>query len=152
MKIVQSIKGSKTISTPFANLNELFSINPDYFAGDCESVISNLSKVVKTLVYQKSFEVAKNLLNWIIRLLNCIAEDRIISLVCFIWKVCVWMIKHIQTQNKEFATNYAKELGSTLNAVALANLKLDKAKQTFFWFSTMLMGDLKEYGKIVEAC
>ena len=84
IQIVKSLTKDETISSKLWKINDLLTIDPKYFPGDCDRVLRNLSKITKSLVFMKAFEGAKDLLFWMIGLLNNLPRDKKISWFCFV--------------------------------------------------------------------
>ena len=91
VQIVNSFSQGETISTKLWKINDLLAIDPRLFPGDCDWVLRNLSKISKSFAFAKEFKVAKDLLLWMIRLLDNLLRDQTISWFWFILKLAVWL-------------------------------------------------------------
>jgi len=132
--IICELKKNQTISSKLWVISDLLSINPRYFLGDCERILRILSKHVKTLMYEKEFSVANNLLIWMIHLLNNVEESRVLSWFYSIWNLVYWFAKHVS------ACTSTQELITELKAFALQNLNNPNIDITIEAFSYLIDG------------
>ena len=119
IRIVKSLTRDEAFSSKLWKINDLLTIDPRHFPGDCDWVLRNLSKITKGLMFEKTFEVAKDLLVWMIRLLNNLPHDKAISWFYFVLKLAYWFVFSFD-ENKWYWSELGKELW--LQAVSI---KLD---------------------------
>ena len=92
IQIVKSFTRDEAFSSKLWKISDLLTIDPRHFPGDCDWVLRNLSKITKGLMFEKTFEVAKDLLVWMIRLLNNLPLDKKISWFYFVSKLAYWFM------------------------------------------------------------
>ena len=120
--IVMSLAEDQTISTRLCTISDLLAINPKLFPGDCEWILRNLTKVVKSFVFAKKFNVAKDLLVWMIRLLPNVADDRKKSWCLFLLKVSFWFIWFDRSLHNDFAEKLLEEFLANTSEEVLSDI------------------------------
>ena len=119
IRIVKSLTKDEAFSSKLWKISDLLRIDPRHFPGDCDWVLRNLSKITKGLMFEKTFEVAKDLLVWMIRLLNNLPRDKAISRIYFVSKLAYRFIFSFDDSIK-----YRGELANELQFQA-KSIKLD---------------------------
>ena len=109
MRIVKSLTRDEAFSSKLCKISDLLTTNPRHFPGDCDWVLRNLSKITKGLMFEKTFEVAKDLLVWMIRLLNNLPRDKMISWFYFVLKLACWFVFSFGV-NREYCLELEHEL------------------------------------------
>ena len=109
IRIVKSLTRDEAFSSKLSKINDLLTIDPRHFPGDCDWVLRNLSKITKGLMFEKTFEVAKDLLVWMIRLLNNLPLDKTISWFYFVSKLANWFVFSYD-ENRKYSWKLENEL------------------------------------------
>ena len=91
----------EAFSSKLWKISDLLTIDPRHFPGDCDWVLRNLSKITKGLMFEKAFEVAKDLLVWMIRLLKNLPYDKSFSWFYFVLKLAFWSLFSFD-ENRKF--------------------------------------------------
>ena len=132
IRIVKSLTKDQAVSSKMSKINDLLTIDPRHFPGDCDWVLRNLSKITKGLMFEKTFEVAKDLLVWMIRLLNNLPLDKAISWFYFVSKLAYWFMFSFDEIGK-----YSWELENELRFQA-ESMKLDYNLNVLFFSMHLL--------------
>ena len=127
IRIVKSLTRDEAFSSKLSKISDLLTIDPRHFPGDCDWVLRNLSKITKGLMFEKTFEVAKDLLVWMIRLLNNLLHKKI-SWFYFVSKLANWFMLSFDESRQ-----YRWELENELRLQA-KSIKLDRDELRFFSF------------------
>ena len=118
IRIVKSFTEDETISSKMSKINDLLTIDPRQFPGDCDWVLRNLSKITKGLMFEKTFEVAKDLLVWMIRLLNNLPPDKKISWFYFVLKLVCWFMFSFD-ENRKYRWEFENKLRFQAESIKL---------------------------------
>ena len=110
IRIVKSLTKDEAFSSKMSKISDLLTIDPRHFPGDCDWVLRNLSKITKGLMFEKTFEVAKDLLVWMIRLLNNLHRDKAISWFYFVSKLANWFMFSFDENRRYFLWELENEL------------------------------------------
>ena len=120
IRIVKSLNDDETISSKLWDISDLLTVNPRHFPGDCDWVLRNLSKITKSLVFAKEFEIAKDLLVWMTSMLNNFSHGKKISWFWFLLKLANWFVFSFRVNY-----NYRRELHDEICSQACAIVELD---------------------------
>ena len=148
--ILKSLAEDQTISTRLCTISDLLAIDPKLFPGDCEWVLRNLTKVVKSFVFAKEFNVAKDLLVWMIRLLPNVVNDRKKSWFLFLLKVSLWFICFDRLLHNNFSKKFLEEFLANTSEQVLSDMtrmvfRLAIARSYFLSLLFSEFYDLVEY-------
>ena len=118
IRIVKSLTKDEAFSSKMSKISDLLTIDPRHFPGDCDWVLQILSKITKGLMFEKTFEVAKDLLVWMIRLLNNLPHDKTISWFCFVLKLAYWFMFSFD-ENRKYLWELEDELRFQAKSIKL---------------------------------
>ena len=125
IRIVKSLTRDEAFSSKMSKINDLLTIYPRHFPGDCDWVLRNLSKITKGLMFEKTFKVAKDLLVWMIRLLNNLPFDKAISWFYFVLKLACWFMFSFEENSNYYWGELKYELWLQAESIKLDNFSLN---------------------------